>query len=290
MKALRMTKEASGSLPPTLTIEEIPKPSPEPGELLIKVCASSVQPADILNSKGGFGMTSFPRTLGKDFAGIVESGSPDWQGGEVFGTSGNAFSFTRDGAQAKYAVVPEGAVAEMPSNLSFPQAASLGTPWTTAHLALLRAHATPEDVVMVLGATGSVGSAAMEIAKMKGCKTISVGRHGADIDSTADPELKRVMLMTNGKGPDIVFDTVGDFKLTKAAFDVLGFNGRLVTITAPRQGGTELGLDILSLYRRQISIVGCNTAWQSQEAMGEVLRELAPAFQSGQLAAPTRRT
>ncbi|KAK5687315.1 hypothetical protein LTS10_001453 [Elasticomyces elasticus] len=287
MKALRMTKDSSST--PILSIEDIPIPTPGPGELLIKIHASSVQPADVLNSKGGFGMTTFPRTPGKDFAGIVDTGPSSWQGKKVFGTSGSSFSFTKDGAQAEYAVVQVGAVAEMPSNLSFAQAASLGTPWTTASLALLRAQAKEGETVMVLGATGSVGSAAMEVARLNGCKTISVGRHGTDVDSTSDPELKGAKELTGGKGPDVVFDTVGDFKLTKAAFDVLAFNGRLVTITSPRQGSTELSVDILSLYRRQISLVGCNTAAHPQEEMGQMLRELAPAFVSGKLTPPEEK-
>ncbi|KAK5698956.1 hypothetical protein LTR97_006605 [Elasticomyces elasticus] len=287
MKALRMTKD--GLSAPILSIEDIPTPSPGPGEMLIKIHASSVQPADILNSKGGFGITTFPRTPGKDFAGTVETGPSSWKGKKVFGTSGSSFSFTKDGAQAEYTVVPIEAVAEMPKNLSFPQAASLGTPWTTADLALIRAQAKEGETVMVLGATGSVGSAAMEIAKLKGCKTISVGRHGTDVDSTSDSELKGAKELTGGKGPDVVFDTVGDFKLTKAAFDVLAFNGRLVTITSPRQGSTELSVDILSLYRRQISLVGCNTAAHPQEEMGQMLRELAPAFESGKLTPPEEK-
>ncbi|KAK5711841.1 hypothetical protein LTR17_018209 [Elasticomyces elasticus] len=288
MKALRMAKDSSST--PILSIEDIPIPTPGPGELLIKIYASSVQPADVLNSKGGFGMTTFPRTPGKDFAGVVDTGPSSWQDKNVFGTSGSSFSFTKDGAQAEYAVVPEGAVAEMPNDLSFAQAASLGTPWTTANLALLRAQAKEGETVMVLGATGSVGSAAMEIAKLNGCKTISVGRHGTDVDSTSDAELRRAKELTGGKGPDVVFDTVGDFKLTKAAFDVLAFNGRLVTITSPRQGSTELSVDILSLYRRQISLVGCNTAAHPQEEMGQMLRELAPAFASGELTPPEEKS
>ena len=92
MKALRATKD--GSAAPTLAIEDVPTASPGPGELLVKICASSVQPADILNSKGGFGMTTFPRTIGKDFAGTVVGGSKEWEGKNVFGTSGNSFRYT----------------------------------------------------------------------------------------------------------------------------------------------------------------------------------------------------
>jgi NADPH:quinone reductase len=212
-------------------------------------------------------------------------GSEDWKGKNVFGTSGSSFSFTTDGAQAEYAVLPEGGVAQMPEHLSFVQAASLGTPWTTATALLQRAQAQQGETVMILGATGSVGSASAQIAKLKGLKVLGVGRHGTEINSVNDPELKSAKDLTGGKGPDIALDTVGDFALTKAAFDVLANNGRLATITAPRGGSTELPIDILSLYRRQISIIGCNTVMASQEAMAEMLKELAPAFDSDQLQA-----
>ena len=151
MKALRVTKEGSST---EVSVQEVPKPSIQAGELLVKVRASFVQPADILNSKGGFPLTTFPRTIGKDFAGTVVEGSDEWRGKDVYGTSGPTFGFTEDGGQAEYAVLREGAVAIKPGNLSFAQAAAVGTPYTTAMITLLRARTKPSDVVMVLGATG----------------------------------------------------------------------------------------------------------------------------------------
>lgn len=287
MKAVRVTKEG----PTThLSIEDIPTPSVEDGELLVKIRASFVQPADILNSKGGFGMTTFPRTIGKDFSGTVVEGPEDWKGNDVYGTSGSTFSFTKDGAQAEFAVLKPDGVAIKPSNISFAQAAAIGTPFTTATIALLRARTKPSDVVMVLGGSGSVGSAAIQIARSMGCRTITVGRRGTDIDSTSDPELKTAKDLTGGKGPDVAFDTVGDFALTKAAFNVLAVKGRLATITAPRQGSTELGIDILSLYRRQVELIGCNTAAYPQAEMAALMKDMTPQFESGYLKAPEENT
>jgi NADPH:quinone reductase-like Zn-dependent oxidoreductase len=164
MKAVRVTKEGSSA---QLNIEDIPKPSIKDGELLVKIRASFVQPADILNSKGGFGMTTFPRTIGKDFSGTVVEGPSEWKGKDVYGTSGSTFSFTEDGGQAEFAVLKPDGVAVKPSNISFAQSAGVGTPFTTAMIALLRARTKPTDTVMVLGATGSVGSAAIQIAQSK---------------------------------------------------------------------------------------------------------------------------
>ena len=287
MKAVRVIKTDSST---ELSVQDVPKPSPGQGELLVKIRASFVQPADVLNSKGGFPMTTFPRTIGKDFAGTVVEGSDKWKGKDVYGTSGSTFSFTEDGAQAEFAVLKEDCVAEKPKNISFAQAAAVGTPFTTALTALLRARTTPSDVVMVLGATGSVGSAIMQVAQSMGCKTISVGRHGTDVNSVEDPELKKAKDMTGGSGPSVVVDTVGDFALTKAAFDVLANYGRLSIITAPRQGSTELPVDVKALYRRQVELVGCNTAGVSQQEMAKLTKDLTPGFESGKLKAPEEST
>ena len=163
MKALRASKENGQS--PKLAIVDFETPTPPLSSLLLKIRASSIQPSDVLNSKGAFPSTTFPRTLGRDFSGTVVSGPSGYEGRDVYGTSGAKFSFTEDGAHAEYAVVKADAVATMPRGLSFAQAASIGTPWTTALMALKQARATKRDVVMVLGGTGSVGSAAIQIAK-----------------------------------------------------------------------------------------------------------------------------
>lgn len=284
-----MTKDGSASSP-SLNIVDIPKPTIKPGQLLVKIHATPVLPADILNSKGGFSSTTYPRVPGKDFAGTVEDGSAQWKGKNVFGSSGSVFSYTKDGSQAEYGVNEEVGVAPMPQNLSFPQAASLGTPFLTADLILQRAAVTSSDTVMVLGATGSVGSAVVQIAKLKGAKTITVGRYEVDINSTEDPELKPAKTLTAGKGPSVIVDTVGNFALVEAALAILSDAGRFVFITAPRQGSTQLPVDVKDLYRREISLIGCNSSAQTLEDIGATLAELSPSFESGQLLAPEEST
>ncbi|OQO14415.1 hypothetical protein B0A48_01292 [Cryoendolithus antarcticus] len=286
MKALRVNKSEDGKV--TLVDEDVPIPKPAEGEVLVKIRASAVQPSDILNSKGLFPITTFPRTIGRDWSGTVTAGPPDWIGKDVFGTSGPSFSFTHDGAQANYAVLPVNVLTAKPALLSYEQAALVGTPFTTAMIIFTRAAAKAGEIVLVLGATGNVGSWVMQCAKALGCKAIGVGRHGTDIDSIADPTLSGAKAMTAGKGPDVAVDTVGDFALTRAAFDVLAPNGRLCTITAPRSGGTEFPLDVLNLYRQQISVVGCNSiGFNSQEELGGMLGgNLVPWLEEGKITVP----
>lgn len=284
MKALRVYKNGDTT---SIQVEDVPIPKPTTGQVLIKISASAVQPSDVLNSKGVFGNTTFPRTLGRDFAGTVVEGPPHLTGKEVFGTSGPSFSFTEDGAQAEYAVLSIDAVALKPKQLSFEQAALLGTPLTTANLTLKRANVVPGETVLVLGATGAVGSWVMKLAQAYGCKTIGVGRHGTDIDSIADPALSTAKQLTDGKGPNVAIDTVGDLNLTRAALEVLAPFGRLCTITAPRSGNKELAIDVTLLYRRQISLIGCNSLAYSQTDMAIMLtKDLVPLLDSGKLKAP----
>lgn len=284
MKALRVLKKGDTT---SLKYEDIPQPTPNPTQVLVKIRASAVQPSDILNSKGAFALTTFPRTLGRDFAGTITEGPSHLLGKDVFGTSGDTFSFTSDGAHADYAVLNADAVAIKPSQLSFEQAALLGTTFTTANLTLKRTHLRPGETVLILGATGAVGSWVMRIAQANGCKTIGVGRHLADIDSTQDPTLSKAKDANGGKGPDVAVDTVGDLSLTKAALDLLAPFGRLCTITAPRSGSSELPVDVASLYRRQLSLVGCNSTAYPQAEMARMLTEdLVPLIENGKLQAP----
>jgi NADPH2:quinone reductase len=284
MKALRVHKSGETT---TLIIEDLLQPKPSAGQVLVKIRASAVQPSDVLNSRGVFANTTFPRTLGRDFAGTVVEGPSDLKGRDVFGTSGSTFSFVEDGAQAEYALLSIDAVALKPKQLSFEQAALLGTPFTTANLTLKRANVVPGETVLVLGATGAVGSWVMQLAQAYGCKTIGLGRHGTDIDSTVDPTLSTARHLTNGKGPNIAIDTVGDLDLTRAAIEVLAPLGRLCTITAPRSGNKELAVDITSLYRRQISLIGCNSLSYSQADMARMLtQDLVPLVESGKIQVP----
>lgn len=157
-------------------------------------------------------------------------------------------------------------------------------------MTLMRARTKPTDTVMVLGATGSVGSAAVQIARNLGCKVLTVGRGGTDIDSTQDPKLEKAKQLTDGAGPDVVIDTVGNLDLLRAAFDIMAVRGRLSIISAPRQGNRELPLDLLSLYRRQIELVGCNSAALPQSGMAQMLKDLAGEVEAGKLVAPEEKS
>jgi NADPH:quinone reductase-like Zn-dependent oxidoreductase len=113
VKALRFGKFGP---PSVLAIDEISRPDPRKGEALVQVKAAAINPSDIKNVAGQFPATTLPRTPGRDFSGIVVTGTR-YQGQEVW-SSGPGLGITRDGAQSEYVTVPEEALALKPHTLS----------------------------------------------------------------------------------------------------------------------------------------------------------------------------
>lgn len=175
------------------------------------------------------------------------------------------------------------------------QAANLGTTWSTAKLALSRARTQPTDTVMVLGASGTVGSAVAQLASQLGCRVLKVGRgngSGVDVNSVTDPTLESARTLTKGgkKGPDVVVDTVGDADLVKASLNVLAPRGRFSFITAPRgAGGSEVLVDFMAVYRKEIELVGNNSVAHGQEELAGLLAGMVEGFEKGELKAAAVR-
>ncbi|KAA8906849.1 hypothetical protein TRICI_005088 [Trichomonascus ciferrii] len=268
MQALQINKEH------ILELVELEKPSAKEGELLVQVKAAGLNPSDILNAKGGFAYTTFPRVPGRDFAGIVEDGPSEWKGKRVFGTSGNEISFTRDGAHAEYMTIPVEAAIEIPDELTFAQAATIGVPFSTAALCLDAGETKKDDVVLVLGANGAVGSAAVALARAKGCTVLTGARNdpAATVDTSADPELNAIK---EKGGADVIVDTVGAPSLTSAALQQAKQYGRLVMIAAPRKGPTDMTFDMLQFYRRGLKLIGVNSLRHNASDANAELRPLA---------------
>ena len=225
--------------------------------------------------------------MGRDFAGIVvEPQSSSLCGKEVFATSGHDLSFTIDGAFAEYVLVREKTVARKPDNLSFAQAASVCTPYTAASLAIRRSLLRPTETVLITGATGAVGTAAAQLTTQLGCRVLTAARNpAASINLKEDPELHTVKDLTNGKGPDVAIDTVGDLSLLKSALATLNMGGRLSFISVGRSTTSEMQIDMKTLYRHEHAVIGSNTVEHKAEEMAEWLSEMTPMFEKGELKA-----
>ena len=152
MRALRFKK--TGDLG-NLAVEDVPQPEPQAHELLVQVKAAGMNKSDTTNVLGLFPYTTVPRTPGRDFAGTVVQGPPDWVGRDVFGT-GKEVGFTRDGSHAQYVCLPVDSVAIKPQSLGFAQAAACGVPFVTAWQAVENTGVTSGTSCVVIGAAGAL--------------------------------------------------------------------------------------------------------------------------------------
>jgi NADPH2:quinone reductase len=259
-------------------------------ELLIEVKAAAVNPSDVKAATGLMSYAVFPRTPGRDYAGVVIDGPQSWIGREVFGSSGD-LGIRRDGTHATHLVVEADAVVEKPKALSWEEAAGIGVPFVTAMEGLRRAGIPKAgETVLVMGVNGKVGQAATQIASWHGARVIGVVRRNEPyeghanspvevIDASATDVATRVRELTGGKGADVVFNTVGD-PYFQAAHKSLALRGRQILIAAVDR---IVQFDILEFYRGQHTYVGIDTLGLSSIATGAVLRDLGPGFASGHL-------
>jgi NADPH:quinone reductase-like Zn-dependent oxidoreductase len=259
-------------------------------QVLIEIKAAAVNPSDIKAATGLMPYAVFPRTSGRDYAGVVIDGPAGTIGREVFGSSGD-LGIRRDGTHATHLAVEADAVVEKPNNLSWEEAAGIGVPFVTTAEGYRRA-GLPEkhETVVVFGVTGKVGQAAVQIASWRGARVIGVARkHEAYpghtngpvemIDSSTSDVAARIRELTNGKGADIVFNTVGD-PYFQAAHKSLALRGRQVLLSAIDR---IVQFNILEFYRGQHTYVGIDSLGLSSAASGAVLRGLCPGFLSGHL-------
>src|SRR6202000_1410945 len=145
-------------------------------ELLIEVKAAAVNPSDVKAATGLMPYAVFPRTSGRDYAGVVIEGPSGTVGREVFGSSGD-LGIRRDGTHATHLAVEVDAVVEKPAGLSSEEAAGIGVPFVTAMEGFRRAGLPkPGETVLVMGVNGKVGQAAVQIATWHGARAIGVVR------------------------------------------------------------------------------------------------------------------
>jgi NADPH2:quinone reductase len=258
--------------------------------VLIEIKAAAVNPSDVKAATGLMAYAVFPRTSGRDYAGVVIDGPAGTIGREVFGSSGD-LGIRCDGTHATHLVVEADAVVEKPMNLSWAETAGIGVPFVTAIEGFRRAGMPKSgETVLVMGVTGKVGQAAVQIASWRGARVIGVARKQEAyaghtnapvemIDSSMSGVAERVRELTDGKGADIVFNTVGD-PYFEAAHKSLGLRGRQILIAAIDR---IVQFNILEFYRGQHSYFGIDTLGLSSVATGAVLRELVPGFLNGHL-------
>lgn len=185
-------------------------------------------------------------------------------------------------------------VAHKPSHLSFAQAASLGVPYTTAWDALERSGVGKGTRLLVIGANGAVGSAALALAKIRGAQVLGAVRRPEQVEALREQGFEGLLLgqpealggQVNalfGTGADVIFDTTG-FWLPAAVAALAPF-GRIAIIAAPVDGHVQL--PALALYRKGGSVVGINSLLYNCEQCAVMLEQFGRFFDEDLLPLPT---
>lgn len=237
MKAIRV-HEFGG--PETLRWEEVSDPKAGPGQIVVQVKAIGVNPVDTYIRSGGYGKRPLPYTPGSDAAGTVESvgeGVTSVKTGDRVYLAG-----TITGAYAEKALCAAAQVRTLPERLSFEQGAAIHVPYYTAYYGLFeRAKVQPGETVLVHGASGGVGLAAVQIARAAGLTVI--GTAGSDagrqlvteqgahhvFDHGKEGYLDGIKALTDGKGVGIVLEMMANINLAKD-LGILAQKGRVVVI------------------------------------------------------------
>lgn len=262
-----------------------------PDDVLVEIKAAAVNPSDVKAATGLMPYAVFPRTPGRDYAGVVVDGPSGWVGREVFGSSGD-LGIRRDGTHASHLVVETAAVVEKPAQISMEEAAGIGVPFVTAIEGFRRTgQPKPGETVLIMGINGKVGQAAAQLATWRGARVIGVVRKDEPyqghangpvemIDSSTTDVAARVREMTAGKGAEIVFNTVGGESYFQAANKALALAGRQILIATVDK---TVNFNILEFYRGRHTYFGVDTLAFSSIVSGEVLRDAVAGFASGHL-------
>lgn len=261
-----------------------------PDTAVIEIRSAGVNPSDVKAVMGAMPQAVWPRTPGRDYAGVVVQGLRHLIGKEAWG-SGGELGICRDGTHATHLVLPAANVREKPANISLAEAGAVGVPFITAYAGLREAGAVHRrDVVLVLGANGKVGQAAIQLATAAGARVFGVQRTPTPYRGHATGEVtmlgasegdiaERVRAATGGHGADIVYNTVGSpyFEVACRAMAILGRQILISTIdrTVP--------FDILTFYRGRHRFIGIDTLQLDSADGAAILDALRQRFESGAL-------
>jgi NADPH2:quinone reductase len=280
MKAIQIERFGG---PEVLQMKDLPDPVPGPGQAVIRVMAAGVNPADTYVRCGTYSFKPpLPFIPGFDCAGLVESAGPGSRltpGGRVYA------AFAPGGAYAEKALVEEARVHPLPKRLSFAQGAAIGVAYATAHRALFhRARAAAGETVLVHGASGGVGLAAVQLAR----------RAGLVVWGSAGTEEGRRLAAANGahrvldhgaagyldeiQGVDVIVEMLANVNLDRD-LRALAPGGRVVVVGS--RGRVEI--DPRAAMTRDGAILGMSLWNASLEEQAAIHKALAPGFADGSL-------
>jgi len=240
MKAIRA--HAFGG-PEVLQLDDVDDPSPGAGEVVIDVKAAGVNPADTYMRGGAYAIVpDLPYTPGGDAAGVISAigdGVTKFKVGDrVF--AGVAVGFRMQDCYAEKVLRKADDVVALPDSVGFAEGAALGVPYATAHYGLFsRGGAKAGETVFIHGASGSVGTAAIQLAKRAGLTVIGSGGsergrklvldEGADhaVDHTAEGYIDQVKALSGGSGPEVILEMLANVNLASDLDLVAKYMGAL---------------------------------------------------------------
>jgi NADPH2:quinone reductase len=280
--------------PESLVLEEVAAPVAGPGEVVVSVKAASVNYPDVLVIQNKYQVKpTLPFSPGSELAGVVKAvgeGVTNAKPGD------RVIAFTTYGAFAEECVASAARLVPMPAKMDFATAASFLLTYGTSHHALRhRAASAPGETLLVLGAAGGVGLAAVEIGKVLGLRVIACASsaeklalcraHGADetIDYSSIDLREGIKAATGGKGVDLIYDPVGG-AFTEAALRSSNWRARLLVIGFAGGDIPKIPLNLPLLMER--SIVGVYWGEWARRTPAEfagAVKELGEWFAQGKL-------
>lgn len=288
------------------SLVELPDPVPGPGQVLIEVHAAPVNYVDIVQITGKYQFKpKLPYTPGKGPAGIVRG-----LGEGVTGLSvgDRVIGMNEHSGYAQMIVVAQNDVYKLPDQLSFVDAASMSLGFDTSWMALReRARIKPGDNVLVLGATGAVGNAAVQLAKAMGAKVVLgavsspekaavVTEAGADwMVDLSQPDLKeslraQVFAATGGYGVDVIIDPIGG-DILEPAMRAIAWRGRVVILGFAAGGIPSIKVNYLMLKNCEISGMQISDyRRRTPELMRQCFEEIFRFYVEGKVKAPPSMT
>lgn len=270
--------------PEALVFGEVPEPALRDGEVLVRVRATAVNRADLLQAAGKYPPPAGEsEILGLEAAGVVE------------GTDERVCFLLPGGGYAEKVAVPRGMLMPMPADLSFEEAAAIPEAWFTAHLNLFREGALAAgEVVLVHAAASGVGTAAIQLARDAGASVVATVRSaakaealaalGADlvVDTTARDFAEAVEERFGKSSVGLVLDPVGGVNLARNV-RVMARCGRLVLIAT--MGGGSAELDLRAVLTKRLRLVGSTlrsrALAEKTDLTSAFVRDVLPGFADG---------
>lgn len=276
--------------PEAMQLTEVPTPKPGPGQVLVRVHAAGINPVDTYLRAGTYAkLPQLPFTPGSDGAGVIEQTG---DGVKAFAPGQRVwFLGTSTGSYAEYALCRETEVHPLPDNVSFAQGAAVGVPYLTACRGLVfRAAAQKGETVLIHGATGGVGSAAVQLARARGLTVFATGgsergrvaviENGAHqvFDHRALGYTQEVIDATGGKGVDIILEMLANVNLAKD-LTMLAKHGRVIVIGS--RGKIEI--DPRDTMAREADIRGMVAFNAGEKELGEIFHIIDTGLADGTL-------